>query len=170
MRGSGENVIMSDTSVPLSPRQVLSSAERENDSFSVSDLARSQFGDNTNLYSPRNVGIISSQTHNSANERNDSLPPIPHDNGGRTQHGVTVRRAVNKCRRMSLVNTSKYTSTRSIGNMNIDEKSVISPFDRSVSSRNMDTSLNGSNPYLSPTSRSVRDSPQIRRNDSGHLT
>lgn len=173
-RGTAANVMVSNGPMLLSPTRVPFSNEHESASFGASDLARS----NNHSYNGRESPHIMTNdlTHNplgaNTGMRNDALPPIPPDNIGRTQHGVTVRRAVHKCRRMSMVNQSKYKSSRSIENVNFDEKSVISPFDRSLSSRNLDTSLNGRSPHFSPSprTRAGLESPEIMRVDSGQYT
>ncbi len=165
-RGSEHTAVVSNEAMLLSPS-----------SFSASDLARSQQNANG---SRKTLSIsthdISQNGRSSTDAQNDALPPLPHDNLGRTQHGVTVRRAVNKCRRMSMVNSAKFKSARSMEHVNLDDRSLVSPFERSMSSRNMDSSsLNGSsNPRLSPSperrNRGGFDSPQIMRVDSGHYT
>ena len=164
----------SNEPMPLSPTRFPFSDEHETASFGASDLARSHQHSNNGRESPYLTTIDQSQTQFGTNMRNGALSPLPHDNIGRTQHGVTVRRAVNKCRRMSMVNNSKFKSSRSLENVNVDDKSVISPFDRSMSSRNLDTSLNGSNPRYSPSPerrpRGAFESPPIMRVDSGHYT
>lgn len=173
-RGTEQNVDVSNQQMPLSPTRFPFSDEHETSSFGASDLARSQHNVSRGRTSPFIVTNGLSDAQHGSTMRNDALPPIPHDNMGRTQHGVTVRRAVNKCRRMSMVNNTKYKSSRSLENVNIDDKSVISPFDRSMSSRNLDTSLNGSAQHLSPSpNRRVRGefvSPTIVRVDSGQYT
>jgi hypothetical protein len=113
------------------------------------------------------------QTQHGGNLHREIPPLSPVDHAMRTQHGITVRRAVNKCRRMSMMHHSKNKSSRTLDHMNLDEKSVISPFDRS-SSRNLDASFNGSSPPMSPTSERLSygrsESPHIVRVDSGHYT
>jgi hypothetical protein len=96
------------------------------------------------------------------------------DHQPRMQHGVTVRRAVNKCRRMSMMNHTNMNA-KILEHLNIDEKSVISPFDRSMSSRHMDLSVNCSSPPLSPTTsehsmRSRITGRHLSKVDSGHFT
>ena len=173
-RGTNQHVVTSNEPMPLSPTRFPFPDEHETASFSASDLARSQQYGSSGRESPYIATNDLSPSQLGTNVRNDGLPPIPHDTMGRTQHGVTVRRAVNKCRRMSMVNNSKFKSSRSLENVNVDDKSLISPFDRSMSSRNMDTSLNGSTPHLSPSperrTRGAFESPQIMRVDSGHYT
>lgn len=175
-RGTEQNVDFSNNQMPLSPTRFPFSDEHETASFGASDLARSQHNVTTGRgrTSPFIVSNGLSDTQHGSTMRNDALPPIPHDNMGRTQHGVTVRRAINKCRRMSMVNTTKMKSSRSLENVNIDDKSGISPFDQSMSSRNLDASLNGSAHHLSPSpNRRVRGdfvSPTIMRVDSGQYT
>jgi hypothetical protein len=173
-RGTEQNVVFSNEPMPLSPTRFPFSDEHETASFGASDLARSNYNSSNGRESPYIMTNELSQTQGGTNMRNDGLPPIPQDNLGRTQHGVTVRRAVHKCRRMSMVNNSKFKSSRSLENVNVDDKSLISPFDRSLSSRNLDTSLNGSNPLYSPSperrTRGGFESPQIMRVDSGQYT
>jgi hypothetical protein len=85
------------------------------------------------------------------------LPPTAPDISGKVhnQHGVTIRRAVNKCRRMSMVNYTK----------SVDENSAASPYDRS---HMMDGSFHSNNQTFSPRSRS--DSSDLVKNESGHFS
>lgn len=170
-RSVEQNIDISNNPMPLSPTRFPFPDEHETASFSASDLARSQQYINQGRMSPFVAANAQSQAQPGSKMRNDALPPIPHENLGRTQHGVTVRRAVNKCRRMSMVNSAKLKSVTSLDNVNMD--SGISPFDQSISSRNMDSSYNGSTQPLSPSPhRQVREieSPSIMKVDSGQYT
>jgi hypothetical protein len=85
------------------------------------------------------------------------LPLLSTGDQPRMQHGVTVRRAVNKCRRMSIMNHTNINS-RILEQLSMDEKSIVSPFERSVSSRHMDYCIS---PQLSPTTSELSSRNQI---------
>jgi hypothetical protein len=103
-------------------------------------------------------------------DEDDSTPLIPTSDQPRMQHGVTVRRAVNKCRRMSMMNHTNINA-KILEHLSFDEKSVISPFERSVSSRHMDVC---SSPPLSPSTSEISRYQISARHlltvDSGHLS
>jgi hypothetical protein len=85
------------------------------------------------------------------------LPLLSTGDQPRMQHGVTVRRAVNKCRRMSMMNHANISS-KILEQLSMDEKSVISPFERSLSSRHMDYC---GSPQLSPTASEISARNQL---------
>lgn len=103
----------------------------------------------------------------------EGITPLLHTGDQqRMQHGVTVRRAVNKCRRMSMMNHTNNINAKILEQLSIDEKSVVSPFERSVSSRHMDYF---SSPPVSPTTSELSARNQLSARilptvDSGHLS
>jgi hypothetical protein len=172
---SERNVTGSNPSIPFPPPRYPSTDELGTIPLTTADVSQTQLRSSTSNGIPFPASDNLLNTQHGPNVQRDLPPPSPVDHGQRTQHGVTVRRAVNKCRRMSMIQQAKNKSSRTLEQINIDEKSVVSPFDRSMnSSRNMDVSFHCSSPPLSPLSerpsRSRSQSPQIVTVDSGHFT